>query len=215
MSRIWRLTFGLGIALAGFSGVMIAPLFAVDATMGELILVQTFIVVVVGGMGSFIGPVIGGLILGQLWALTPLVGQNPIRGSKLDGHGDRPRFLGKSVRHPALHRDGGNPSLETKRVVRPRRRFLIKDLLSSRERFLKWTLQLQKNRFTPREFWAWISEVLDNYGILILAGPPAGVTRFFSSAPSNDSIIWLEDNDWETSAEILTEIRGFVPSHAP
>ena len=75
VSRIWRLTFGLGIALAGFSGVMIAPLFAVDATMGELILVQTFIVVVVGGMGSFIGPVIGGLILGQLWALTPLVGR--------------------------------------------------------------------------------------------------------------------------------------------
>ena len=75
VSRIWRLTFGLGIALAGFSGVMIAPLYAVDATMGELILVQTFIVVVVGGMGSFIGPVIGGLILGQLWALTPLVGR--------------------------------------------------------------------------------------------------------------------------------------------
>ncbi len=75
VTKVWRQTFGLGIALAGFAGVMISPLFAVDPTMGDDILIQTFIVVVVGGMGSFIGPVIGGLIIGQLWALTPLIGR--------------------------------------------------------------------------------------------------------------------------------------------
>ncbi|MFQ5914592.1 MAG: branched-chain amino acid ABC transporter permease [Nitrospinota bacterium] len=75
VSRIWTFTFGLGIALAAFAGFVVAPLFAVDPTMGDDILIQTFLVVVVGGMGSFIGPVIGGLIVGQIWALTPLVGR--------------------------------------------------------------------------------------------------------------------------------------------
>jgi branched-chain amino acid transport system permease protein len=75
VSRIWTFTFGLGIALATFAGFVVAPLFAVDPTMGDDILIQTFLVVVVGGMGSFIGPVIGGLLVGQIWALTPLVGR--------------------------------------------------------------------------------------------------------------------------------------------
>ncbi len=75
VSRIWTFTFGLGIALAAFAGFVVAPLFAVDPTMGDDILIQTFLVVVVGGMGSFIGPVIGGLLVGQIWALTPLVGR--------------------------------------------------------------------------------------------------------------------------------------------
>ena len=75
VARIWTFTFGLGIALASFAGFVVAPLFAVDPTMGDDILIQTFLVVVVGGMGSFIGPVIGGLLVGQIWALTPLVGR--------------------------------------------------------------------------------------------------------------------------------------------
>ncbi|MBT3351219.1 MAG: branched-chain amino acid ABC transporter permease [Nitrospinaceae bacterium] len=96
VSKVWRQTFGLGIALAGFAGVMISPLFAVDPTMGDDILIQTFIVVVVGGMGSFIGPVIGGLIIGQLWALTPLIGRTTFVINNLSGTMIGPEFWEKA-----------------------------------------------------------------------------------------------------------------------
>ncbi len=96
VTRVWRQTFGLGIALAGFAGVMISPLFAVDPTMGDDILIQTFIVVVVGGMGSFIGPVIGGLIIGQLWALTPLIGRTVFVIDNLTGTMIGPAFWEKA-----------------------------------------------------------------------------------------------------------------------
>lgn len=96
ISKVWTQTFGLGIALAGFSGVMISPLFAVEPTMGDAILIQTFIVVVVGGMGSFIGPVIGGLIIGQIWALTPLVGRTQFVVQHLSGTLIGPSFWEKA-----------------------------------------------------------------------------------------------------------------------
>ena len=67
-----------------------------------------------------------------------------------------------------------------------------------------------KNRFTPKEFWAWLAEVFDNYGILILAAVLVVYPFLFDAL--NESIIWLEDNDWEDTAEIVTEFRGFVPS---
>lgn len=75
---------------------MISPLFAVDPTMGDDILIQTFIVVVVGGMGSFIGPVIGGLLIGQLWALTPLVGRTTFVVQNLTGTIIGPSFWEKA-----------------------------------------------------------------------------------------------------------------------
>lgn len=96
VSKVWTQTFGLGIALAGFSGVMISPLFAVEPTMGDAILIQTFIVVVVGGMGSFIGPVIGGLLIGQIWALTPLVGRTQFVVQHLSGTLIGPAFWEKA-----------------------------------------------------------------------------------------------------------------------
>jgi branched-chain amino acid transport system permease protein len=96
VSKVWTQTFGLGIALAGFSGVMISPLFAVEPTMGDAILIQTFIVVVVGGMGSFVGPVIGGLIIGQIWALTPLVGRTQFVVQHLSGTLIGPSFWEKA-----------------------------------------------------------------------------------------------------------------------
>jgi branched-chain amino acid transport system permease protein len=95
-SRVWTITFGLGIALAGFAGIMIAPIFGIDSTMGDTILIQTFIVVVVGGMGSFIGPVIGGLIVGQIWALTPLVGRTVFVHQYLSGTVIGPQFWEKA-----------------------------------------------------------------------------------------------------------------------
>ncbi|MFQ5895210.1 MAG: branched-chain amino acid ABC transporter permease [Nitrospinota bacterium] len=96
VSRVWTITFGLGIALAGFAGIMVAPLFAVEPTMGETILIQTFIVVVVGGMGSFIGPVLGALIVGQIWAMTPLLGRTAFVAHYLGGTPIGPQFWEKA-----------------------------------------------------------------------------------------------------------------------
>lgn len=96
VSRVWRQTFGLGIALAGVAALMLSPLLAVDPTMGDLVLIQTFIVVVVGGMGSFIGPVIGGLLIGQIWALTPLVGRTEFVVQYLSGTPIGPAFWEKA-----------------------------------------------------------------------------------------------------------------------
>ncbi len=73
VSRVWTITFGLGIALAAFGGVVTAPMLAVSPEMGGTILIQCFIVVVIGGMGSFAGPIAGGLIIGQVLSLTSMV----------------------------------------------------------------------------------------------------------------------------------------------
>ncbi|MFQ6112027.1 MAG: branched-chain amino acid ABC transporter permease, partial [Nitrospinota bacterium] len=71
--KIWSISFGLGISLAAFAGVMVGPIFAVQPTMGEVVLIQSFIVVIVGGMGSFWGAVISGIIVGQVLTVFPLI----------------------------------------------------------------------------------------------------------------------------------------------
>lgn len=64
--------FGLGIALAGLAGVLSAPLAGVQPAMGIEILTATFVVVVIGGLGSFWGVVIAGLLVGVVRGLTVL-----------------------------------------------------------------------------------------------------------------------------------------------
>ena len=71
--RTWTITFALGAALAAFAGVITAPLIAVAPEMGGLILIECFIVTVVGGMGSFTGAVVGGLLIGEILALTGML----------------------------------------------------------------------------------------------------------------------------------------------
>ncbi len=73
VSRIWTITFAVGIALAAFAGVVVAPLIAVVPEMGGAVLIQNFIVVVVGGMGTFAGAIAGGLLVGEVLTLTGLV----------------------------------------------------------------------------------------------------------------------------------------------
>ncbi len=73
VSRIWTLTFAVGIALAAFAGVVVAALIAVVPEMGAAVLIQNFIVVVVGGMGTFAGAIAGGLLIGEVLTLTGLV----------------------------------------------------------------------------------------------------------------------------------------------
>lgn len=64
------LTFGFGVALAAFAGVLAAPIMQVSALTGQNILVIVFAVVVIGGMGSIIGTVVTGIGLGLVEALT-------------------------------------------------------------------------------------------------------------------------------------------------
>jgi len=65
--------FGIGAMAAGFAGIVNAPAVSLSPDMGEAILVQTFVVVVIGGVGSFPGAVIGGLIAGEIISLTSMV----------------------------------------------------------------------------------------------------------------------------------------------
>jgi branched-chain amino acid transport system permease protein len=73
VARTWTTTYALGAALAALAGVITAPLVAVAPEMGGLILIECFIVTVVGGMGSFVGPIVGGLLIGEVLALTGMV----------------------------------------------------------------------------------------------------------------------------------------------
>jgi branched-chain amino acid transport system permease protein len=60
------LGFALGCALAGGAGALLAPVFSVSPTMGALPVVKAFIIIIVGGMGSLPGAVLGGLLLGAV-----------------------------------------------------------------------------------------------------------------------------------------------------
>jgi branched-chain amino acid transport system permease protein len=63
--RIYVVSFGIGAACAGVAGAAVAPFFPVFPTVGNLFVITAFVVVVLGGMGSFIGAFFGGLIIGM------------------------------------------------------------------------------------------------------------------------------------------------------
>jgi branched-chain amino acid transport system permease protein len=69
ISKIFTLVFGIGAALAGLAGVLAAPVQNVTPEMGNSILTETFVVVIIGGMGSIFGSILGGLIIGELITL--------------------------------------------------------------------------------------------------------------------------------------------------
>jgi branched-chain amino acid transport system permease protein len=68
--RMITLTYGFGVALAAFAGVMAAPIYQVNPQMGANLIIVVFAVVVIGGMGSIIGAVITGFGLGVIEGLT-------------------------------------------------------------------------------------------------------------------------------------------------
>jgi branched-chain amino acid transport system permease protein len=72
VSKIWLMVFGLGTAIAGLSGVLASPTRAVNPEMGIPILAESFVVTVVGGMGSLQGAVIAGLLVGVVFSMTSL-----------------------------------------------------------------------------------------------------------------------------------------------
>jgi branched-chain amino acid transport system permease protein len=64
------LTYGFGVALAGFAGVLAAPIYQVNPLMGSDLIIVVFAIVVIGGMGSILGSIVTGLGLGVIEGLT-------------------------------------------------------------------------------------------------------------------------------------------------
>jgi len=71
--RVFMIVFGIGAMAAGFAGIVNVPIAPITPDVGESILVETFVVVVIGGVGSFPGAVLGGLIAGEILSLTSMV----------------------------------------------------------------------------------------------------------------------------------------------
>src|SRR2546421_556737 len=73
LGRVWLLVFGIGAALAGLAGILAGPMRGVYAEMGVTVVIEAFVVVVVGGMGSLAGAVLAGLMIGEVVGLTTLI----------------------------------------------------------------------------------------------------------------------------------------------
>jgi branched-chain amino acid transport system permease protein len=76
--RLYALTFTFGAALAGLAGALIVPLYQLSADIGIRFLVQAFLSVMLGGVGTFEGPVLGAAAVGGLaawlpWVVTPVL----------------------------------------------------------------------------------------------------------------------------------------------
>src|SRR2546425_1970265 len=71
------LAFGIGFALAAAAGALMAPIFKLDPMMGEQPLLKAFIIIILGGLGSIPGAILGGLMLGLVGSIvaTPLRAQ--------------------------------------------------------------------------------------------------------------------------------------------
>jgi branched-chain amino acid transport system permease protein len=72
VDKVFMLVFGIGAMAAGFAGIVNAPVVSIAPDVGEAILVQTFVVVVIGGVGSFPGAVLGGFIAGEIISITSM-----------------------------------------------------------------------------------------------------------------------------------------------
>jgi len=72
LNRIWLLVFGIGCALAGLAGALAGPMRGAYAEMGVTMVIESFVVIVVGGMGSLLGAVVAGILMGQVVGITTL-----------------------------------------------------------------------------------------------------------------------------------------------
>jgi branched-chain amino acid transport system permease protein len=71
--RVFMVVFGIGSMAAGFAGIVDVPIAPITPDIGESILVEAFVVVVIGGVGSFPGAILGGLIAGEILSLTSMI----------------------------------------------------------------------------------------------------------------------------------------------
>lgn len=72
IAKVWLFVFALGCAIAGLSGILASPTRSVNPEMGIPILAESFVVTVVGGMGSPVGAVVAGLLVGIVYSMTSL-----------------------------------------------------------------------------------------------------------------------------------------------
>jgi branched-chain amino acid transport system permease protein len=72
VGRVWLMVFGIGTAIAALAGLLAAPLQGVSPEMGGTMLAEAFVVTVVGGMGSLLGAVIAGMLVGIVVSFTSL-----------------------------------------------------------------------------------------------------------------------------------------------
>jgi branched-chain amino acid transport system permease protein len=88
IQRLFMIVFGFGTMLAGFAGIMIAPIISVEPGMGDNILILAFVVIVIGGVGSIRGAFLGALLIGlvdtlgrsfSIDILRLMVGPSPAR----------------------------------------------------------------------------------------------------------------------------------------
>ena len=66
------INFGIGILLAGVAGVLAVGILGLNPTSGNALLMPAFICVIIGGMGSLFGSIVGGIMIGVVVALTTL-----------------------------------------------------------------------------------------------------------------------------------------------
>ena len=67
------LTYGFGVGLAAFAGVLASPIYSVSPVLGSEMIITVFAVVVIGGMGSIMGSILTGLLLGMVEGFTKVV----------------------------------------------------------------------------------------------------------------------------------------------
>ena len=72
IAKVWLRVFAVGTAIAGLSGILASPTRSVNPEMGIPILAESFVVTVVGGMGSPVGAVVAGLLVGIVYSMTSL-----------------------------------------------------------------------------------------------------------------------------------------------
>jgi branched-chain amino acid transport system permease protein len=73
MPLMFTLVFGIGSFMAGLAGALAAPVYAIIPTLASQWIVLTFVIVIVGGIGSFWGAVVGGLIIGMVQSMVELI----------------------------------------------------------------------------------------------------------------------------------------------
>lgn len=72
VSNVWLAIFGVGTAIAGLAGLLAAPMRGVSPEMGVPVLIEAFVITVVGGMGSLGGAIVAGLLVGVVVSFTTL-----------------------------------------------------------------------------------------------------------------------------------------------